>query len=74
VVDEFQSFGTGVVSTILSVSGKRGLQLTLANQFLSQLDPEVRDAALGNCSTIVSFRVGPDDVQIQVCIWKALRL
>jgi hypothetical protein len=64
VVDEFQNFGTRVISTILSESGKRGLNLTLAHQFLSQLDEQVRDAVLGNCSTIVSFRVGPDDAQI----------
>lgn len=64
VVDEFQNFGTRVISTILSESGKRGLNLTLAHQFLSQLDEQVRDAVLGNCSTIVSFRVGPDDAEI----------
>jgi hypothetical protein len=40
------------------------LQLTLAHQFLSQLDEEVRDAVLGNCSTVVSFRVGAEDAPI----------
>jgi hypothetical protein len=64
VIDEFQNFGTHAVSTILSESGKRGLSLTLAHQFLSQLDEEVRDAVLGNCSTIVSFRVGAEDAAI----------
>ena len=53
-----------MISTILLESGKRWLQLTLAHQFLSQLDEQVRDAVLGNCSTIVSFRVRPDDAQI----------
>jgi len=60
-IDEFQNFGTSIISTILSESGKSGLQLTLAHQFISQLDPEIRDAVLGNCSTIVSFRVGAED-------------
>ena len=60
-IDEFQNFGTSIISTILSESGKFGLQLTLAHQFISQLDPEIRDAVLGNCSTIVSFRVGAED-------------
>jgi hypothetical protein len=60
-IDEFQNFGTSVISTILSESGKFGLQLVLAHQFLSQLDDEIRDAVLGNCSTIVSFRVGAED-------------
>jgi hypothetical protein len=60
-IDEFQNFGTSIISTILSESGKFGLQLTLAHQFISQLDPEIRDAVLGNCSTIISFRVGAED-------------
>ena len=54
-------FGTSIISTILSESGKFGLQLTLAHQFISQLEPEIRDAVLGNCSTIISFRVGAED-------------
>jgi hypothetical protein len=63
-IDEFQNFGTSIISTILSESGKFGLQLVLAHQFLSQLDDEIRDAVLGNCSTIVSFRVGAEDAPI----------
>jgi hypothetical protein len=30
----------------------------------SQLDDEIRDAVLGNCSTLVSFRVGAKDAPI----------
>jgi type IV secretory pathway TraG/TraD family ATPase VirD4 len=41
-IDEFQNFGTSIVSTILSESGKFGLQLVLAHQFLSQLEDENR--------------------------------
>jgi hypothetical protein len=63
-IDEFQNFGTSIISTILSESAKRGLYLTLAHQFISQLDEEIRDAVLGNCSTIVSFRVGAEDAPI----------
>jgi len=63
-IDEFQNFGTSIISTILSESGKFGLSLTLAHQFISQLDDEIRDAVLGNCSTIVSFRIGPKDAPI----------
>jgi hypothetical protein len=63
-IDEFQNFGTRIVSTILAESGKRELWLTLAHQFISQLDPEIRDAVLANCSTIVSFRLGPEDAPI----------
>jgi TraM recognition site of TraD and TraG len=63
-IDEFQNFGTSIISTILSESGKFGLNLTLAHQFISQLEPEIRDAVLGNCNTIVSFRVGAEDAPI----------
>jgi hypothetical protein len=68
-IDEFQNFGTGIIGTILSESGKRELWLTLAHQFISQLDEKIQDAVLGNCSTIVSFRLGPNDAPI---IGKAL--
>jgi TraM recognition site of TraD and TraG len=63
-IDEFQNFGTSIISTILSESRKRGLFLTLAHQFISQLDEDIKDAVLGNCSTIISFRVGPNDAPI----------
>jgi hypothetical protein len=58
------SFRTSIISTILGESRKRGLFLTLAHQFISQLDEEIRDAVLGNCSTIISFRVGPNDAPL----------
>ncbi|CCD89869.1 conserved protein of unknown function; putative P-loop containing nucleoside triphosphate hydrolases [Bradyrhizobium sp. ORS 285] len=63
-IDEFQNFGTSIIATILSESRKRGLFLTLAHQFISQLDEEIRDAVLGNCSTIMSFRIGANDAPI----------
>jgi hypothetical protein len=31
---------------------------------ISQFDKEIQDAVLGNCSTIISFRVGPNDAPI----------
>lgn len=63
-IDEFQNFGTSIISTILSESGKFGLSLTLAHQFISQLEDEIRDAVLGNCSTVISFRIGAADAPI----------
>jgi DNA helicase HerA-like ATPase len=48
----------------LSESRKFGLSLTLAHQFISQLDPQVRDAVLGNSATIVSFRLGARDAPL----------
>jgi type IV secretory pathway TraG/TraD family ATPase VirD4 len=64
-IDEFQNFGTSIISTLLSESGKRELWLTLAHQFISQLDEEIRDAVLGNCSTKIAFRVGAEDAKLR---------
>ena len=60
-IDEFQSFTTLSVATLVSELRKFGIALTLANQHLQQLEPDVRHAVLGNCGTLMSFRVGPED-------------
>jgi hypothetical protein len=60
-VDEFQIFATESFAAILSQARKYALNLTVANQYISQMSPEVRDAVFGNVGTIVSFRVSPDD-------------
>jgi hypothetical protein len=35
--------------------------LVLANQYLHQLDPDIRHAVLGNAGTLISFRLGAKD-------------
>lgn len=60
-VDEFQNFATDSFATILSEARKYALNLTVANQYISQMDQPVRDAVFGNVGTIMSFRVSPDD-------------
>ncbi|HMQ95788.1 MAG TPA: type IV secretion system DNA-binding domain-containing protein [Candidatus Saccharibacteria bacterium] len=60
-VDEFQNFATDSFATILSEARKYGLNLTVANQYISQMNEAVRDAVFGNVGTIMSFRVSPDD-------------
>jgi type IV secretory pathway TraG/TraD family ATPase VirD4 len=60
-VDEFQSFTTLSIANMTSELRKYGIGLTLAHQYLHQLDPDVRHAVLGNAGTTVSFRVGPED-------------
>jgi hypothetical protein len=60
-VDEFQNFATESFATILSEARKYGLNLTVANQYISQMGEEVRSAVFGNVGTIMSFRVSPDD-------------
>lgn len=63
-VDEFQNFATDSFAVILSEARKYALHLTVANQYVSQMSQEVRDAVFGNVGTIVSFRISPDDAPL----------
>jgi hypothetical protein len=63
-VDEFQNFATDSFAVILSEARKYGLNLTVANQYVSQMSPIVRDAVFGNVGSLVSFRVGADDAHM----------
>jgi hypothetical protein len=63
-VDEFQNFTTLSFVNMLSELRKYGVGLTLAHQFMHQLEPEIRHAVLGNVGTLVSFRVGPEDAPV----------
>ena len=49
---------------MLSELRKYRVSLILANQYLDQLDPEIRHAILGNVGTLITFRVGPTDARI----------
>jgi DNA helicase HerA-like ATPase len=60
-VDEFHAFTTGALADMVSELRKYGLSLTLANQYLGQIQPEILDALLGNVGTLMSFRVSPND-------------
>jgi hypothetical protein len=60
-LDEFQYFTTLSVATMIAELRKYGVGLVLANQYLHQLDDDIRHAVLGNAGTLVSFRVGPED-------------
>jgi hypothetical protein len=63
-VDEFQNFATDSFATILSEARKYGLNLTVANQYISQMSDTVRSAVFGNVGTMISFRVSADDAPI----------
>lgn len=62
-VDEFQSFTTLSIANMLSELRKYKVGMILANQFLSQLKNEIRDAVLGNVGTLISFRLGVSDAK-----------
>jgi len=61
-VDEFQSFTTLALVNMFSELRKYRVGFTVAHQYLHQLDPEIRHAVLGNAGTVISFRVGAEDV------------
>lgn len=64
-VDEFQSLATQSFTTLLSEARKFGLSLTLANQFLHQIEnPRIVRGILGNVGTTVCFRIGQEDADL----------
>lgn len=60
-VDEFQNYATEDFAVILSEARKYRLNLIVANQFVSQIDEDVKNAVFGNVGSMVSFRVGVPD-------------
>lgn len=63
-VDEFQNFATESFANILSEARKYRLNLTVAHQYIEQLDELVAAAIFGNVGTILSFRVGAADAEV----------
>lgn len=62
-IDEFQNFTTDSIATILSEARKYKLCLTMAHQYIPQLDEKIRDAVLGNVGTLGAFRIGAEDAE-----------
>ncbi|HEX8947273.1 MAG TPA: DUF87 domain-containing protein [Candidatus Paceibacterota bacterium] len=60
-IDEFQNITTDSIPGILSEARKYKLSLTLAHQFLDQVDEKIRDAVFGNVGNMAVFRVGEED-------------
>jgi hypothetical protein len=63
-VDEFHNFKTPALQTALAEGRKYGLSLTLANQFVTQVDGSTRQAIFGNAGTLGAFRVGLEDALV----------
>jgi len=62
-VDEIHNFLTLSFADILSETRKYGLNLTLAHQYIEQLDEKIRAAIFGNVGTIISFKIGVEDAK-----------
>lgn len=63
-VDEFQSFANKSFADILSEARKYKLNLTIAHQYVEQMEEEVRNAVFGNAGTMITFRVGAFDSEV----------
>ncbi len=61
--DEFQTYTTLAIANMLAELRKYGVGMILANQYLDQIDEEVRSAIMGNVGTLIAFRVGAEDAR-----------
>lgn len=62
-LDEFHNFTTQSLIFMLSELRKYKLSLVLAHQYLTQLEPNIREAILGNVGTAIIFRIGATDAE-----------
>jgi hypothetical protein len=63
-VDEFQNFANASFADILSEARKYKLNLTIAHQYVEQMDENVAPAVFGNVGTMMTFRVGATDAEV----------
>lgn len=62
-IDEFQNVTTSSIPGILSEARKYRLGLSVAHQFLAQIEEKTRDAVFGNVGNMAVFRVGEEDAE-----------
>ncbi len=65
-MDEFQNFTTESIATILAEARKYKLCLTIAHQFIGQLDEKIKNAVFGNVGSMACFRIGAEDAEFVV--------
>lgn len=60
-VDEFQNVATESFISLFSESRKYAINITVANQYLSQIPKNLMNAILGNVGIMIMFRLGGQD-------------
>jgi hypothetical protein len=60
-IDEFQNVTTDSIASILSEARKYRLSLTIAHQYISQLEEGIKNAVFGNVGSMAVFRVSSED-------------
>ncbi|MCA9352700.1 type IV secretion system DNA-binding domain-containing protein, partial [Patescibacteria group bacterium] len=63
-VDEFQNFANESFADILSEARKYKLNLTVAHQYVEQMEESVAAAIFGNVGTMITFRIGATDAEV----------
>ncbi|MCI5051109.1 MAG: type IV secretion system DNA-binding domain-containing protein [Candidatus Pacebacteria bacterium] len=63
-VDEFQNFANESFADILSEARKYKLNLTVAHQYVEQMEEQVASAIFGNVGTMITFRIGATDAEV----------
>lgn len=62
-IDEFQNVTTDSIESILSEARKYRLSLTVAHQYIAQLEDNIKNAVFGNVGSLAVFRVGAEDAE-----------
>ncbi len=60
-IDEFQNVTTDSIASILSEARKYRLSLTVAHQYISQLEEKIKDAVFGNVGSMAIYRISSED-------------
>ncbi len=63
ISDEFQHTTTKSVVELFPTLRKFAISMTIAHQYVHQIDDDVRHSILGNVGTIISFRLGAEDAK-----------
>jgi hypothetical protein len=60
-IDEFQNVTTDSIASILSEARKYHLSLTVAHQYISQLEEGIKNAVFGNVGSMAFYRISSED-------------
>ena len=63
-IDEFQNVTTDSIATILSEARKYRLGLTVAHQYIEQLEETIKNAVFGNVGSMIIYRVSPENAAV----------
>lgn len=63
-IDEFQNVTTDSIASILSEARKYRLSLTIAHQYIEQIEENIKNAVFGNVGSMVVYRVSPENAEV----------